>query len=74
MVVEIGIEVGGVELLDALDVGGGDVAVTYMFADYGAVLGLDEVVAADTNVSKTRSTVGGRPKPLSLPVTNPTPN
>ena len=44
MVVEIRIEVGSVELLHALGVGGGDVAVAHVFADDGAVLGFDQSV------------------------------
>jgi hypothetical protein len=44
MIVEIGIEVGGVELLQAPGVAGRDVAVAHMFADDGAIFGFGQSV------------------------------
>jgi len=44
MVVEIGIEVGGVELLHAPGVAGRDIAVAHVFADDGAILGFGQSV------------------------------
>jgi hypothetical protein len=56
MVVEIGIEVGGVELLHAPGVPGRDIAVAHVFADDGAVFGFDQ--------DKTRSVVSKLKRPL----------
>ena len=44
MVVEIGVEVGAVELLQALGVGCVDGAVAQMLADHRAILGFDQAV------------------------------
>jgi hypothetical protein len=44
MVVEIGIEVGGVELLQAPGVPGRDIAVAHVFADDGAILGFGQSI------------------------------
>ena len=44
MVVQIGIEVGGIEVLEGLGVGLVDVAVAHVLADHGAVFGFDQAV------------------------------
>ena len=44
VIVQVGIEVRGIELLDAVRMGGIDVAPTDVFADDGAVLGLHQAI------------------------------
>ena len=63
MVVEIGIEVRQVELLQALGVGGGNIAVAQVLADHGAILGLYQTIVQEVSIAKNER--GESAPPLS---------